>query len=184
MKSLVVNLFAGPGAGKSTLASWLFSQLKLRGESAELVTEYAKEKVWADETNALKDQFYVSAKQYHRIWKVYRKVKFIITDSPLLLGLIYGEYLPSFSRFLLDTHDCMNTYNILVHRSKPYVPNGRLQTASEARECDEKIMTLLWDNKIPFHHFYDYGDEEGHRILMHQIMNHYDCGDLYADPTA
>lgn len=40
----VINLFGQPGAGKSTGAAYIFSQLKLRGINAELVTEFAKDK--------------------------------------------------------------------------------------------------------------------------------------------
>ena len=43
---LVVNLFGAPGAGKSTGAAYIFSQLKMAGINAELVTEFAKDKVW------------------------------------------------------------------------------------------------------------------------------------------
>ena len=42
---LVVNLFGVPGAGKSTGAAYIFSQLKMAGVNAELITEFAKDKV-------------------------------------------------------------------------------------------------------------------------------------------
>lgn len=44
--TLYVNLYGGPGTGKSTGASYIFSKLKLAGVEAELVTEYAKDLVW------------------------------------------------------------------------------------------------------------------------------------------
>jgi len=37
-----INFLAGPGAGKSTTTAWIFSELKLRQVSVELVTEYVK----------------------------------------------------------------------------------------------------------------------------------------------
>ena len=43
---LIINLFGAPGAGKSTGAAYVFSQLKAAGVNAELVTEFAKDKVW------------------------------------------------------------------------------------------------------------------------------------------
>ena len=46
MSCLVVNLFGVPGAGKSTGAAYIFSKLKLVGINAELITEFAKDKVW------------------------------------------------------------------------------------------------------------------------------------------
>jgi adenylylsulfate kinase-like enzyme len=41
----VINLFGGPGTGKSTLAAALFTDLKMKGINAELVTEFAKDLV-------------------------------------------------------------------------------------------------------------------------------------------
>lgn len=35
-----INLFAGPGAGKSTACAQLFSRMKLAGFNVEQVTEY------------------------------------------------------------------------------------------------------------------------------------------------
>ena len=40
---LIINLFGAPGAGKSTGAAYVFSQLKAAGVNAELVTRYGKE---------------------------------------------------------------------------------------------------------------------------------------------
>ena len=34
-----INFLAGPGAGKSTTAAWIFSELKRKQASVELVTE-------------------------------------------------------------------------------------------------------------------------------------------------
>ena len=45
---LVVNLFGAPGAGKSTGAAYIFSKLKMSGINVELVTEFAKDKVWEE----------------------------------------------------------------------------------------------------------------------------------------
>lgn len=64
---LIVNLFGAPGAGKSTGAAYIFSQLKMLGVNAELVTEFAKDKVWENSVDVLNDQMYVFSKQHHRI---------------------------------------------------------------------------------------------------------------------
>ena len=44
-KTIVVNLFAGAGAGKTTCAWEIASELKKRGIETEYVSEYAKELV-------------------------------------------------------------------------------------------------------------------------------------------
>lgn len=40
----VINLFAGPGSGKSTTCAGVFSKLKLAGVNCEMALEYAKDK--------------------------------------------------------------------------------------------------------------------------------------------
>ena len=55
MKTLVVNLFAGPGAGKTSCAWEIASELKKRGIVTEYVPEYAKELVWDENYEALVD---------------------------------------------------------------------------------------------------------------------------------
>jgi tRNA uridine 5-carbamoylmethylation protein Kti12 len=46
MKTVIVNLYAGPGAGKTTCAWEIASRLKKENVSTEYVSEYAKELVW------------------------------------------------------------------------------------------------------------------------------------------
>lgn len=58
-KPLVVNLFGGPGVGKSTGAAKVFSELKLLGVNCELVGEFAKDKTWEHNSTALSCQEYV-----------------------------------------------------------------------------------------------------------------------------
>ena len=83
---LVVNLFGAPGAGKSTGAAYIFSRLKLAGINAELVTEFAKDKVWEESKAVFQNQAYIFGKQYFRISRVQDKVDVVITDSPILLS--------------------------------------------------------------------------------------------------
>lgn len=52
-KTICVNFFSGPGAGKSTLAAYVFSKLKMMGVNCELVSEFAKDKVWEKNNEAL-----------------------------------------------------------------------------------------------------------------------------------
>jgi len=47
-KPLIVDFFAGPGAGKSTTAADVFAKLKWRGVNAELIGEYAKDLTWSE----------------------------------------------------------------------------------------------------------------------------------------
>ena len=65
--TLIVNLYGGPGSGKSTGAAYLFAKLKMAGVDAEYVTEFAKDKVWEGNQEAFRCQFYITGKRTFRI---------------------------------------------------------------------------------------------------------------------
>ncbi len=146
MAAVVVNLFAGPGAGKSTTAAGIFFQLKLAGIDCELVREYAKDVVWEGRSTLLDDegQFYIFAKQRKRMLDIRNKVDVIVTDSPLLLSRIYGANLSqSFHDLVGEEFERFDNINFFVERTKPYNPNGRLQDEAGAREIDNQIRELI-----------------------------------------
>jgi hypothetical protein len=149
----VINLFAGPGAGKSTTAAGLFHLMKLRGDSVELVTEYAKDCVWGDCQDTLKNQLYVFAKQYKRLQRLQDKVAWAVTDSPLLLSLIYmpAHYPDSFRQLVLDFYAQFDNHNFFISRTKEYNPVGRNETKEESLLIDLEIKDLLIREDQPFH---------------------------------
>ena len=144
--TLVVNMFGGPGSGKSTTAAGLFSELKERGYNCEMVREYAKDIVWAETTKTLQDQIYIFAKQLHKMRVLVGKVDLIITDSPILLSLIYGKDKEpaSFFDLVTDIHDTFNNMNIYVKRTKEFNPAGRLQNEDQARALDDQIKDMIF----------------------------------------
>ena len=152
MNTQIINLFGGPGTGKSTIAALVFGELKKKGYEIELVTEYAKDKVWEESYKTLENQIYVFGKQLHRIWRIKNKVNFIITDSPILLSIFYDkEKNDNLKRLVLDVHNNFNNINILIKRDTIYNPNGRFQNEIEAKQIDKQIMNLLKNNSIDFH---------------------------------
>lgn len=143
--TLIVNMYGGPSTGKSTTAAATFAELKYRGINCELVTEYAKDRVWDDHTACLSDQIYVFGKQYHRIHRLLNKVDVIITDAPLLLSIHYGhgKTPQSFSDLVRDIYGQLNNMDVFLNRKKKYQPAGRLQTEEQARSIDEDLKKLL-----------------------------------------
>lgn len=145
---IAINLFSGPGSGKSTGAAWIFAKLKLAGVNAELVTEFAKDKVWERNEKALANQAYVFGKQYFRFSRLEGEVECVVTDSPLLLGVMYnrdprlGE---EFNKVVARVSKSIGSPHLdyFVKRVKPYNPKGRLQTEAESDEISLKIKGLL-----------------------------------------
>lgn len=140
----VINLYAGPGAGKSTTAAGLFFMMKSQGYKVELVTEYAKEKVYDGHFGCLSDQMYIFGKQQRRQKKLIGQVDYIITDSPLLLSILYNKELSeTFNTLVLETYNSYENINFFINRVKEYKKYGREQTEDEARELDQTLYKLL-----------------------------------------
>ena len=150
---LVINLFGGPGCGKSTQAAYIFSKLKMQGINCELVTEFAKDKTWEHNSKALNCQPYVFGKQCYRMDRCKDEVDVIITDSPLFLSVLYNndkEIEPEFSQLVLKKFNEFNNINFFLTRRKEYSPKGRNQTKEEAEDLDARILSTLNNFEIPY----------------------------------
>ena len=158
-QTIVINLFAGPGAGKTTCAWEIASELKKRGYEAEYVSEYAKEFVWDNNMEmldgSLKHQQMLYDEQLHRITRLLGKVDFIVTDSPTLLSAQYlKEPNEEFENKMIEDFKKNQNFNLFINRGKTYQQAGRLQNLQESRAIDNKIKQFLKDNKIYFGTYY------------------------------
>lgn len=170
-ETLVVNLYGGPGTGKSTICAQLFSMLKWRGTNCEMALEFAKDKVWEESFKVLDNQIYIFGKQLHKIHRLNGKVDCIITDAPILMSLIYDESgSKPFKDLVLEQHKKMNTVDFFLKRHKPFNPAGRVQGEDKAKSLDTKISMMLMDNAIP-HHKIDALEENVHEIYD-EIITH------------
>lgn len=141
---IVVNLYAGPGSGKSTTCAGVFSKLKLAGVNCEMALEYAKDKVWESSFKVLDNQIYVFGKQLHRLWRLKDQVDVIITDSPLLMSILYDSSKnENFKNLILDQYNSFNNLNYFIQRNDEYNPKGRMQTLKEAKELDAGLSDIL-----------------------------------------
>lgn len=139
-KLKVINLYGGPGCGKSTTASGIIHYLKSTQVKAEYVTEFAKDLTWDESYNVLQNGLYVLANQYHRLWRLKGKVDIVVTDSPLLLNMIYNDTHHDLTRSLFDEFD---NDNYFIIRSKGYMKYGRTQSHEEAKGIDERVKNVL-----------------------------------------
>lgn len=150
MNTLVINLFGGPCAGKSTAAAYLFYKLKAAGINCEYVTEFAKDKTWEHNAMSLNCQFYISGKQAYRLARVNGQVDIIVTDSPLLLGAMYTKDDYIAKACIEEDKKYPFQLNVFLNRNHLYEQAGRNQTEDDAKQIDRLVMEMLKNNnKIP-----------------------------------
>ena len=171
-KTIVVNLFAGPGAGKSTGAAYIFAKLKMLGIDAELVTEFAKDLVWENNRDGINNQLYVFGTQSFRMSRCRGKVLVIVTDSPLIINGLYCKrtetYYELLQKIVLEEWNKYDNHNYFVRRLKPYNSNGRLQNETEAVEIDNTILDSLETNQIEYT-IID-GIQQGYDFIVENIL--------------
>lgn len=166
-------MFAGPGSGKSTMAASVFSLLKMHDINVELSTEFCKDLVWEKRTVAMEDQYYVWAKQYHKLFRLKDQIDVVITDSPLLLSILYsnGDINSHFHTLVEVVFKQFENTNFFINRVKPYNPKGRNQTEEEAIEIDKNIKQLLKTYKNDFEEIQ--GNSEGINYVTNKILKKY-----------
>lgn len=169
----VVNLFGAPGTSKSTGAAYIFSKLKMNNINCELVTEFAKDKVWEESKEVFNNQAYIFGKQYFRVSKLNNKVDVVITDCPILLSAFYNKKEPPldkhFNDLVLDVFNYYENINIFLNRDKPYNPVGRFQTEEESNELSLKLKEFLKSNNIKYVEFN--GNQENFDIIVSILLN-------------
>lgn len=154
-----INLFGGPGAGKTTTSSFAFGAMKDDGRSVELAREFIK--TWAYQKREVKpmDQITIFGRQFEEEYQYLSNgVKNVVTDSPVFLSYVYGKkYVPHLNMHphilgLVQAYNAEHeSLNIFLDRgNKAYDPMGRWQSPEEAIELDKMIRRELEECGIPF----------------------------------
>jgi hypothetical protein len=146
------------------MAGELFGYMKRKRMNVEYVQEVAKDLVWL-ESKSIDDQLYILGKQHHRLYMLQGKVDYIITDSPIILGIQYSrmamskfvedpklqDWFKSFDALVLNSFNLYSNVNLLINRGqRKYMKVGRYQTEEEAVQIDKDIRHLLTKNNLPF----------------------------------
>ena len=180
-RTLYINLFAGPGSGKSTTAAKVFAMLKEQHVHAELNSEYVKRFAHRGQTPVSYDQFYFFAKQIKQEYELLGKLDVVVCDAPSLIACyythVYGEKTTAevfkamykeYRRMLVA--DGAEFFDIFLTRQKQYQPKGRFQTEQEARDIDVDMRKYLGGvgislTEVP-------GDEHAAEVLSKMTMAH------------
>ena len=160
--SKLINLFGGPGIGKSSIAAGIFYKLKKKHVSCNNPYEFPKTLAWDNNIPAIKDQLYVFANQHRGIAQSYGKVDYIIIDSPILFSKIYHSYYTegypaefygdSFHKMILELHNKYDNINILLDRADGvHNDEERFQNYEESLMIDKLCKKVLEENNIPYH---------------------------------
>lgn len=150
--TLVINMLAGPGAGKTACAWEVASELKKQSFVTEYVSEYAKELVWDGNMALLdgsrKSQLHLLEVQENRLRRLVGKVDFIVTDSPILLNTLYlTEGTAAEKRAYMDAvfqrFSQYNNFCVFVERGRSFEQEGRIHSEQQSRALDRQITELL-----------------------------------------
>lgn len=150
----VINMFGPPGAGKTTKALILTGMLKEAQVDAEVSLEVVKEYIHAGTEKLLSYQNYIFAQQERSLHFLLdsREAEFAVTDSPLLLPVLYASknYPAYFKDLVFETFNRYDNINFFVHRNHPYSYNSRIHNEKQSDLLSKKMHAFLVNNNIPF----------------------------------
>lgn len=159
--TIVINAFDGPGAGKTTSCLEVAEKLKKQGFVTEYVQEYAKELVYDNNLIMLdghyEHQFDILKEQVKRINRLYGKVDFILTDSPVLLNNTYlnedkgtNDYV-AYCENVKKIYTLYDNFNYFVERDKSaFEEEGRIHNLEQSIVIDDELKYTLHNNQIDF----------------------------------
>jgi hypothetical protein len=150
---LVINLWGGPGAGKTTVAAEVFVKLRQRTTAnVELTNEFATELCFEQAKDNLKDQVYLLGNQWHRLWRLSRTgVDVAVCDSPIGIGLAYLHndevaYQCEYDQLADKLRHVYPTINILIDRDiyaeGGFKGNTKKRNLNWLNQLDKKIAKI------------------------------------------
>lgn len=146
---IVVNLWAPPSSGKTTLAAGLFYAMKRQDMRVEMVAEAAKDWLHEDTLWPFSNQFLVLAEQYRRLVRLRGKYTIALCDSPLPLCLFYETDERTPSPALVASVPLLfaefTNVNLWIESSHAWRPDGRRHDAHHAARIKPRLHDFMVD---------------------------------------
>ena len=129
----------------------LFYALKLKNKTVEMCPEIIKQWAWDGIKPNKYDQYFLMGQEIKQQSRLFGKVDFAISDSPVLQNAFYNWYLngednlyqPFIDYRSITMADGHEFRNFMLFRNKPFEPNGRYQTAEEADNIAIHLVNYL-----------------------------------------
>lgn len=153
---LIINCFGEPSAGKSTLASEIFSYFKKKGINIEYLQEYAKQKLYEDANTVFNCEPYIFGTQLYRQMSIANHADCLVTDSPILTPHFYEDdkqIKDMLIQLELAYFNKFDNFNIFIKRNHAYQNEGRFQSEAESKKINNDMRSFLDDNNIKYHEY-------------------------------
>ena len=180
--TILINFIGQPSSGKTSLSAKLFARLKELELDAEYVYEYVKGWAWEGKKIGKFDQFYIFGKETHNQSKLFNKVDYVISDSPVMLTAFYHFYYNGDNAlkevckdfYKLTDEAGVKVLNFYLPRKKKYNPKGRFQTQEQADQLAKDLLVWL-DNEGYSYEVLDCSEEERVEIVLERIREVRKC---------
>src|SRR5882724_3143811 len=145
MKYRRINLWGGPGAGKSTMAAFLYAELKVLGYNVEFSQENFKPWVYQGRNANGYDDLLLFAQQLHAE-EVYLRngVDFVVVDCPPLMCCVYNKTRVAchadLVKIAIGYEENYKSINIFRERQNEYQEHGRIQSSDEAHTIGQVML--------------------------------------------
>ena len=130
----------------------LFYELKKRQLKVEEVVEVAKDDTYNERFLDLSDQIQVFGKQHHPHFILDKKVDYVITDSPFIMGFTYFDktlpYADEMETLMMKVNSSYESINFYLHRNHEYQEFGRNQTESQSNDKALEIKKFLYKHNV------------------------------------
>lgn len=148
-----INLFAGPGSGKTTVALYVTAILSKKGYYVDIANEAAKNWVY-DGVDLTKSDEIIQLKIFNeQLSKEQLLLKggldFVICDSPLLLNAYFSKIPYLIDLSLKNSNNDDFNFWIERYNQEHFNDNGRSHNIIQSKRIDNELKNfILADNRI------------------------------------